>query len=83
LYTIYRDVTSTFTPAPGNQIGTSATNSFTDANAVSLPATKYFYVVTSSAGSVPAAIHMPSNGSITAKPAKNRSQRTTSEIIHR
>jgi hypothetical protein len=59
LYTIYRDVTSTFTPGPSNQIGTSATNTFTDVNAVSLPAIKYFYIVTSSAGSGPAAIKLP------------------------
>ena len=37
-YTIYRDTNPLFTPAPGNQIGSSATNSYTDAGAVALPA---------------------------------------------
>lgn len=55
LYTIYRDVTPTFTPGPLNQIGTSATNTFADVNAVSLPAVKYFYNVTSTAGGSPLA----------------------------
>jgi hypothetical protein len=59
LYTIYRDVTPTFTPGPTNQLGTSATNTFTDVNAVTLPATKYFYIVTSTGGSSPAAIELP------------------------
>jgi hypothetical protein len=56
LYTIYRDTDPLFTPGPGNQIGTSATNSFTDVGAVGLPAVKYFYNVTSSAGAGPAAL---------------------------
>lgn len=51
VYYIYRDANPLFTPAPGNLLGTSATNSFTDANAVGLPAIKYFYIVTSAAGS--------------------------------
>ena len=54
-YTIYREATPNFVPGPANQIGTSATNSFTDVGAVALPAVKYFYNVTSSAGSSPAA----------------------------
>ena len=57
-YTIYRDVTPTFTPGPGNLLGTSATNSFVDANAVGLPALKYFYIITSTAGNR-AAIKIP------------------------
>lgn len=56
LYTIYRDTNPLFTPGPGNQIGTSATNTFTDVGAVGLPAIKYFYNVTSTAGSSPASI---------------------------
>ncbi len=83
LYTIYRDVTPTFTPGPLNLLGTSATNTFTDVGAVSLPASKYFYNVTSSAGSAPAAIHMPGNGSITTQPTKGRHQNTGSEIMRR
>jgi hypothetical protein len=59
LYTIYRDVTPTFTPGPANQIGTSATNTFTDLNAVNLPLSKYFYIVTSTAGTIPAVIELP------------------------
>ncbi len=59
LYTIYRDVTPTFTPGPGNLLGTSATNTFTDVGAVNLPATKYFYNVTSSAGNGPAVASTP------------------------
>jgi hypothetical protein len=61
LYTVYRDVTPTFTPSPSNQIGTSATNSFTDVNAVNLPAIKYFYNVTSSPGSSPGLARAPEN----------------------
>ena len=52
-YTIYRDTSSTFTPGPGNLLGTSSTNSYTDANAVGLPAFKYFYIVTSTSGNGP------------------------------
>lgn len=47
VYYIYRDTNPLFTPGPGNLLGTGATNSFTDANAVGLPAIKYFYIVTS------------------------------------
>jgi len=54
-YTIYRDTNPLFTPGPANLIGTSATNSFTDVGAVSLPGVKYFYIVTSSANSYGAA----------------------------
>ena len=47
-YYIYRDTNPLFTPAPGNQVGTSATNAYLDAGAVGLPAIKYYYIVTSS-----------------------------------
>ena len=56
LYTIYRDTNPLFTPAPGNLLGTSATNTFTDVGAVGLPAIKYFYIITSSADGARAAI---------------------------
>ena len=55
LYTIYRDTNPLFVPGPGNQIGTSATNTFTDVGAVSLPAIRYYYNVTSTAGNGPVA----------------------------
>ncbi len=80
LYTIYRDVTSNFTPGPGNLLGTSATNTFTDVGAVSLPATKYFYNVTSTSnGGNPAALVPPetvvkqddSSLSISARPRRS------------
>jgi hypothetical protein len=48
-YYIYRDTNPLFTPGPGNLVGTSVTNQFIDANAVGLPAVKYFYIITSSA----------------------------------
>ncbi len=81
-YTIYRDVTPTFVPAPANLLGTSTTNTFTDLNAVTLPATKYFYIVTSTSGGSPAAIESPGSdgGQVTTR--KNNSTRkftTTSE----
>jgi hypothetical protein len=59
LYTIYRDPNPLFTPGPGNLLGTNTSNTYTDVNAVSLPAIKYFYNVTSTAGTVPAAIKLP------------------------
>jgi len=63
LYTIYRDTNPLFTPGPANQLGTSPTNSFTDVNAVTLPAVKHFYNVTSSSGSSPMAT-APRDGSV-------------------
>lgn len=46
-YTIYRDTTPLFTPGPGNLLGTSTSNMYVDAGAVSLPAIRYYYIVTS------------------------------------
>ena len=53
-YYIYRDTNPLFTPVPGNLVGTVPTNQFIDVNAVGLPAVKYYYIITSSAGSAPA-----------------------------
>ena len=58
-YAIYRDTNSNFVPGPGNQVGTSATNTFTDLGAVSLPAVQYFYIVTYTFGNRPAAVTSP------------------------
>ena len=59
LYTIYREANPNFIPGPANQIGTSATNTFTDIGAVALPAVKYFYNVTWSSDSGPVSVKQP------------------------
>jgi hypothetical protein len=53
LYYVYRDTNPLFAPGPGNLLGTNTSNTYTDVNAVSLPAIKYFYIVTSAAGGSP------------------------------
>ena len=58
-YSIYRGTTALFTPAPENLIGTNTTNTFTNIGAVGLPATRYFYVVTSSSEGSPATVRDP------------------------
>jgi hypothetical protein len=87
-YVIYRDTNPIFTPAPGNQVGTSGTNSFIDAGAVGLPAIKYFYIVEAVGGASPAALlpgDLPKQGNGDAvakvpsgspKAASDRSERT-------
>ena len=78
-YTIYRAATSNFVPAPGNQVGTSATNTFTDIGAVGLPATQYFYIVTYSFGNGPAALEVPGNGTITKQSSGSDHPKTSRE----
>lgn len=51
VYYVYRDENPLFTPGPGNLLGTNTSNTYTDVGAVGLPAVKYFYIVTSAAGS--------------------------------
>jgi len=60
-YTIYRDTNPLFVPGAGNMRGTSTTNTFVDVGAVGLPAIKYFYIITSAAGSEPRAAKAPSD----------------------
>ncbi len=47
-YNIYRDTEPFFTPGPGNLIGTAADTFYTDANAFTLPLSRYFYIVVAS-----------------------------------
>ena len=68
-YTIYRATTSTFVPGPGNQIGTSATNTFTDIGAANLPAVQHFYIVTYTFGNGPAALETPGTQAVSNRPA--------------
>ncbi len=82
-YTIYRDTNPLFTPGPSNQIGTSSTNTFTDVGAVSLPVTKYFYNVTSSAGSGPAAFREPGNKAVTTPTTKGLDPNPEHRILRR
>lgn len=77
LYTIYRDTNPLFIPGPGNQIGTSATNTFTDVGAVGLPAIKYFYNVTSTAGNSPASVAIEPRDAGAAKHDNNNRAKET------
>ncbi len=51
VYYVYRDSNPLFTPGPGNLLGSNTSNTYTDVGAVGLPAVKYFYIITSAAGS--------------------------------
>jgi hypothetical protein len=49
-YKIYRSLDPMFIPGPGDYIGTATDTTYTDVNATTLPAGKYFYNVTASTG---------------------------------
>ncbi len=52
-YKIYRDTVAVFTPGPANYLDMTADTSYHDVSSLSLPARKYFYMVTASSDMVP------------------------------
>jgi len=54
-YIIYRSDDPMFTPNPMYEVGTASDTTFTDADAVTLPLGKYFYIVTASTETGPVA----------------------------